>query len=115
MNVFPVINSTLSATHVGELIEEKYKFSSHTTCKLFRTGINHSYIVSTEDKKFVFRIYSLNWRSLVEIAEEIRLLNLLKENDLAVSHPIKDQNANYIQSLQAPEGVRYGVLFSFAE
>jgi Ser/Thr protein kinase RdoA (MazF antagonist) len=115
MDVFPVINSTLSATHIGQLLEEQYGLGPKATCNLFRTGINHSYIVTTDDQKFVFRIYSLNWRSPTEIKEEIRLLNLLKNNAVAVSYPIEDRNAGYIQTLQAPEGVRYGVLFSFAE
>lgn len=115
MNVIPVINSTLSAKHLAKFIAEQYGLSSAISCKLFRTGINHSYIVTDEDKKFVFRVYSYNWRSQVEIAEEIRLLNLLKGHAISVSYPIRDLTDNYIQELQAPEGVRYGVLFSFAE
>lgn len=115
MNFFPVIDSILSAKHLGQFIEDKYGLSSETSCKLFRTGINHSYIVTDKDKKFVFRVYSLNWRSPLEITEEIRILNLLTDHDIAVSNPIRDCGAKYVQALQAPEGLRYGVLFSFAE
>lgn len=115
MNTFPVTNSTLSSTHIGQLLEAAYGLSSQTTCKLFRTGINHTYMVGDGDNSLVFRVYSHNWRSPVEIEEEIHLLCLLKENGVSVSYPIPDRDGNYMQELQAPEGVRYGVLFSFAE
>lgn len=114
MNTFPVTDSTIAAQYLGLFVREKYGLSAATNCKLFRMGINHSYIVTDQDQKFVFRIYSLDWRSEVEIAEEIRLLNLLKEHHLSVSYPIIDIFGNYIQKIQAPEGLRYGVLFSYA-
>lgn len=115
MNVFPVISSILSASHLAKFIAEKYRLSPATSCTLLRTGINHSYIVTDENRKFVFRVYSYNWRFQEEIEEEIRLLNLLKENAISVSYPVSDLSGTYIQQLQAPEGVRYGVLFTFAE
>ncbi|MBI3235660.1 MAG: phosphotransferase, partial [Bacteroidetes bacterium] len=89
--------------------------SAKTTCKLIRAGINHTYLVSDEDRKFVFRIYSFQWRTPEEINEEIRLLLLLKEHQLSISYPIADKEDNYIQTLEAPEGTRYAVMFSYAE
>lgn len=115
MKKFPVISSILSADHVGLLVAEKYGMVGDVSCKLLKTGINHSYLVKDLTTKFVFRLYSLNWRSNLEINEEIRLLNVLKEKEASVSFPIKDINDNYIQSLEAPEGMRQGVLFSFAD
>ena len=115
MNVFPVTTSTLSAKELGELIKDKYQLNENFNCELFRTGMNHTYFLSDNESKYVLRIYSHNWRSKTEITEEIKLLNLLKENDLSVSYPIKDKNEAYIQEINAPEGIRYGVLFSFAQ
>lgn len=115
MPIFPVSNSTLSAAHAGLFVKDKYALGAGTTCKLLKTGINHSYLIKDGDDKFVFRIYSLNWRMVTEIAEEIRLLNLLKGGGLSVSYPLTDANNNYIQQLNAPEGDRLGVLFSFAK
>ena len=51
----------------------------------------------------------------LEISEEISLLNQLKEHNVSVSYPILNLNQEYILKLQAPEGLRYGVLFSFAQ
>ncbi len=115
MQNFPVTSSILSATHVGLFLQDKYGFSTAATCKLLKTGINHSYLIADGDSKFVFRLYSLNWRTQTEIAEELRLLNLLRDNNVPVSYPIKDAAGDYIQQLNAPEGNRFGVLFSFAE
>ncbi len=115
MTTFPVTDSTLSASHLASFIRETYDLEEKTTCKVFRTGINHTYMVSEKNLKYVWRVYSYNWRSETEILEELRLLNLLKENNLPVSYPIMDTHQNYIQTLRAPEGKRYAVLFSFAE
>jgi Ser/Thr protein kinase RdoA (MazF antagonist) len=115
MEKFPVISSILSADHIGLLVAKKYGLVGDVSCTLLKTGINHSYLVQHITNKFVFRLYNLNWRSDLDINEEIRLLNVLKEKSVSVSFPLKDVNDNYIQYLEAPEGVRQGVLFSFAE
>ena len=111
----PVTASTLSAQYLKEFLVENFQLSPTTTCKLFRTGINHLYMVDTETEKFVFRVYTLNWRTRTEIEEEIRLLLHLKQNHISVSYPIADKHHSFIQEFNAPEGVRFGVLFSFAK
>jgi Ser/Thr protein kinase RdoA (MazF antagonist) len=115
MQHFPVVCSTLSATHLGRYLQQQYHLGAGTTCRLLRAAINHAYQVTDGMHKYVFRIYSLNWRSGIEITEEIRLLQLLKEHDIPVSYAIPDPQGNYIQQIPAPEGMRLGVLFSFAK
>ncbi len=115
MTTFPVLASTLSETALGNFITEKYPLSENLNCKLFRTGVNHTYFISDHETKFVFRVYCHKWRTKIEIEQELELLNLLKQNSLSVSYPISDRNGNFIQEINAPEGIRYAVLFSFAE
>ncbi|WPP51383.1 phosphotransferase [Catalinimonas niigatensis] len=112
---FPVTESTISALHLSRWLQEKYQLSARTVCSLFRTGMNHLYLVTDGERKFVLRIYTYQWRSRMEIAEELRLLLHLRQHDIPVSYPIADQQGELIQELHAPEGIRYGVLFSFAE
>lgn len=112
---FTVTNSTLSANELGEFIKRKYDLSENTECKLFRTGMNHVYMVTDVNEKYVFRVYTYNWRTKIEISEELRLLIHLNENGAPVSFPIADNLNEYIQEFNAPEGKRFGVLFSFAE
>lgn len=115
MKTFPVIASTLSQTELGEFINEKYQLENHFDCKLFRTGVNHTYFLSNVNTKYVVRVYCHNWRTKAEIQEELDLLNSLKKYNLSVSTPIPDKNGNLIQEIVAPEGLRYVVLFTFAE
>lgn len=115
MSQFPVSSSILSANHLNTFLQEKYNLGSNAACSLIKAGINHSYLIHSGEKKYIFRVYSLNWRTEKEIVEEIRLTNLLKENNISVSFAIKDLTGNYIQSFSAPEGIRPGVMFSWAE
>ncbi|MDO1445804.1 phosphotransferase [Rhodocytophaga aerolata] len=114
MSTFPVIDSTLSARHLAVWAIEKYNLPTQTTCRLLRTNMNHTYVVSEPATTYILRVYSYNRRTLTDIAEEVRLLNLLKESGIAVSYPIPDTNNTYIHQIYAPEGIRYAVLFSFA-
>jgi Ser/Thr protein kinase RdoA (MazF antagonist) len=114
MTNFPVTNSNLSAAHLALFLQEKYALSKDTKCQIIKAGINDTYVLTDHGAKFVFRVYSLNWRTKVEIGEEIKLLNLLKHNDISISYPLADNDNHYIQIFNAPEGERYGVLFTFA-
>lgn len=114
MTHFPVSNSNLSAHHLSLFLKEKYTFGVNTKCHLIKAGINDTYSISDSLQQYVFRVYSLNWRTKEEIGEEIKLLLLLREKGLSISYPIADNEGNYIQLLNAPEGDRYGVLFSNA-
>ncbi len=83
-------------------------------CRLIRCGINDTYLITDLDRQYVFRVYSLHWRSETEILEEIRLLNHLKAHGISISYALADRKENYLQVLSAPEGERFGVLFSYA-
>jgi Ser/Thr protein kinase RdoA (MazF antagonist) len=115
MNPFPVYDSRLLASHLGVFLAEKYQLGDAVHCRILKTGINHSYLLNDGINKQIFRLYSYNWRTKTEIEEEIRLLNLLHKNGVPVSYPIADATGNFIQEIMAPEGLRFGVLFSFAE
>ncbi len=114
MTHFPVTNSNLSATHLGLFLQEKYLLSKGAKCQLIRAGINDTYLVTDYLDKYVFRVYSLNWRTRTEIVEEINLLDKLKQNKISISYPLPDKENNFIQILNAPEGDRFAVLFTYA-
>jgi len=115
MNVFPVSNSTLHPFHIAGFVKRNYQLEGDTVARILKTGISDTYLVTAGCGRYIFRVYSLNWRTEKEIAAEIELVNRLKENDLPVSYALPDKASNYIQHLQAPEGWRFGVLFSFAK
>jgi Ser/Thr protein kinase RdoA (MazF antagonist) len=111
---FPVSSSNLSAQHLGRFIREQYELEGDVHCRLLRSGINDTYAIRNGEDEYVFRVYSLDWRTKTEIQEEINLLLLLKENNIEVSYPIPS-GLKYIMNFNAPEGERMGVLFSFAK
>jgi Ser/Thr protein kinase RdoA (MazF antagonist) len=115
MNPFPVYDSRLSASHLSLFLQEKYQLKDPAHCHILKTGINHSYLLKDGVNRQIFRLYCYNWRTKREIEEEIRLLRLLHQNGVPVSYPIADVMGNFIQEIMAPEGVRFGVMFSFAE
>ncbi|UBM59669.1 phosphotransferase [Marinilongibacter aquaticus] len=114
MTIAPALSSILSAQYLADLVAEKYALEGKVVCTMLKTGVNHSYAVHTEKEKFVFRVYCRNWRSEQEVGEEIKHLNALAKGGIRVSTPVKDKNENYIQRIQAIEGQRMAVLFSFA-
>ena len=115
MKPFPAISSILSPEPLSDFLKEKYDLSEETSCQIFRQGINHTYQVLDGENKYILRIYHHNWRTKKEIEEELRFLNLLKGNGISVSYPIPDKKAGYIQTIEALEGSRFAVLFSYAE
>ena len=112
---FPATETTLSAVHLAQLLQERYDLDMQTSCKLFRTGMNHLYLVADGGKKYVLRIYTFNWRTKLEVSEELRLLRYLQSNGIPVSFPIPDRNGDFILEINALEGVRYATLLSYAE
>ncbi|GAA4237267.1 hypothetical protein GCM10022291_23630 [Postechiella marina] len=114
MQPFPAITSTLSPKYLGNYVVEQYGFNANTNCRIIKIGVNHTYIIENDTCKYVFRVYNLNWRTKAEIKAELDLLLLLNDNQISVAYPIKDKTSNYIQVLQAAEGLRYAVLFTYA-
>ncbi|WP_433835646.1 phosphotransferase [Flavobacterium anhuiense] len=112
---FSVINSTLSANKLCEVVQNKYNLGQNTDCKLFRAAMNHLYVVADGVEKYVFRVYTHDWRTKVEIEEELRLLLHLKRSNTSIAYPIADISDELVQEFDAPEGKRYGVLFSYAK
>ena len=111
----PVIASTLSPQYLENIIIPQYGLDEGTTCELLRTGMNHTYMVKSQEKRYVLRVYSFNWRSKVEIQEELDLLVELFGMGIPISYPITNVNKDYLNEIVAPEGLRYFVLFSYAK
>jgi Ser/Thr protein kinase RdoA (MazF antagonist) len=114
MQHFPVVCSTLSAAHLGSFIQQQYGLSAPVSCRLLRAAMNHTYLVTDGDNKYVFRLYNLNWRNETQVLEELTLLNLLKSRGIPVSYALPDVSNNLIVAVPAPEGTRLAVLFTYA-
>jgi len=111
----PVIASTISPQYLENFIIPKYGLDKGATCELLRTGMNHTYMVKSQENRYILRVYSFNWRSKGEIQEELDLLVELFSMGIPISYPITNVDKGFLNELTAPEGLRYLVLFSYAE
>ncbi|GAO43174.1 phosphotransferase enzyme family protein [Flavihumibacter petaseus] len=114
MTAFTVISSIVSPAAIVEFVSGQYSFIQNARCRLLKTGINATYRIDGDNASFVFRIYSYNWRTQTEINEELDLLLLLQRNGVSVSYPVAGNDGIFIQTINAPEGMRYAVLFTYA-
>lgn len=110
---FRAIYSTLSAEALTTLVAEKYKLEN-IQCRFLTRGVGDTYLVQSPNEQFILRIYRDTHRSLPQIKEELSLLLALKDAGVSVSWPIQDHSGTHIQPLQAIEGIRHAVLFSYA-
>jgi Ser/Thr protein kinase RdoA (MazF antagonist) len=115
MNIFPVQYSTLSAKALGERIAAHYDIPVRE-CRFLLRGVSDTYVISTTGPdKFVFKLYRDVHRSLHEIKGEAELLEVLGKGGARVVQTVPAADGSIVLSLQAPEGQRNGVLFTFAK
>lgn len=114
MAIFPTQYSTLSAVALKDFLSEKYGLDA-INCKLLIHNVSDTYLLETEQDKYIFKIYRDAHRKLEEIQAEVELLDIYQVKGAKVSYPIKATDGAQIQSFNAAEGTRYGVLFTFAK
>ena len=113
-DIFPAQYSTLSSAALQAHLIHAYGLPVDTTCRLLIRNVSDTYLLENTESKYIFKIYRNAHRKLQEIKAEVELLNILKADGHSVSFPISDQHHKQIQQFQAAEGLRNGVLFSFA-
>lgn len=115
MQTAPAYSSIICPTFLASLVKENYFPSKTITCQILKTGINHTYLITYDQQKYILRIYFKNWRTEDEINEELNLIDYLKQNGLTVSYGIPNLYNKKIVPIESVEGRRYAVLFSFAD
>ncbi|WP_256006734.1 phosphotransferase enzyme family protein [Pedobacter deserti] len=110
---FPASYSCLSSQALAQFIVEKYQLPA-VVCKLLVRGVGDTYLVMSDKRKFIMRVYRSSHRTLPQIKEEINLLLALHSAQVPVSYPIACGSKAYVLSVNAIEGERHLVLFSYA-
>lgn len=110
----PIQTTIFSSKGLIESVLNKYSLEKPIECYFFKQGVNDTYIVRDVSNNYYFRVYKYDLRTKEEIEAEIEYLNDLNTHDISVSRPIKNNEGNYLNPLQAPEGIRYAVLFTEA-
>ena len=114
MNIFPTQYSVLSSKALQSYLSEHYDFIV-TNCRLIVHNVSDTYLVETDSDKYIFKIYRDAHRSHDEIMGEAELLLYFKDNGASVSYPVKDESEKLLQAFNAAEGMRYGLMFSYAK
>ena len=115
MPLFPVEYSSLSTKALLQLVLSNYTIAADSTITYIKRGFNDTYLIKSTNNKYILRVYKLTNRNFESVETELKLINHLKENNVSVSFPITDKHSKLIHAIQAPEGERYAVLFSYAE
>ena len=111
--VFPSSYPTLCPSALASLISEEYGFSN-VQCQFIVRGVGDTYMVETSTSRFILRVYRASHRSLSQIKAEVDLLFALKQADVSVSYPVTNRSGEAILSIEAIEGTRHAVLFTYA-
>ncbi|ADB38124.1 phosphotransferase [Spirosoma linguale] len=110
---FPATYSTLSPAALATLLAQTYDLEN-VRCAFLVRGVGDTYLVESEQDRFILRIYRSSHRSLAHVQAEVAMLLALKQAGVSVSYPIVDRTKGTIQTIDAIEGQRQAVLFSYA-
>ena len=109
-----ILRSVVAPETVAQILENELGFSE-VSCRFLHHGFNDTYEAQSQETPLIVRLYRHKWRSEKEIAAECSILQELSAAGLGVSAPISGPAGQYQFTLDAPEGLRQGVVFSRAE
>ncbi|WP_420574202.1 phosphotransferase enzyme family protein [Kordia sp.] len=113
--IFPTYKSTFTNEGIKKHILSQFNLNPACECMLFKPGLNDTYEVLDEGNTYYLRIYTNQWRTKNDITSELELINYLHKNNIEVAIPIRNKQDEYILEINAPEGIRYVVLFESAK
>lgn len=111
---FPVTYSILSTSALLAEILLRYELGIQVRCIFLTHGVNDTYLVQTSGAKYILRVYQAGWRALSDVLYELDILLQLEQSGFPVSVPVAQLDGDYVCTLQAPEGSRQVVLFTYA-
>jgi len=113
-NVFPAMYSMLSSDALLDFVASHYDVGTVTRCKILTRGLNDTYRVSTDEGVYILRVYRTPWRTKADVLYELDALEHLHRQGVSVSVPVKGIDGEVAREINAPEGTRYIVLFTYA-
>ena len=110
----PVIHSIPSGEALIASVLTNYPIPKPHSCHLYKRGFNDTYLVETEQERYILRVYRRGWRTKEEIDFELELLAFLHDRNQPVAYPIGREDCSFTTEVATPEGKRYAALFSYA-
>ncbi len=113
-----IAHSLLSGEELVRFVRDQYGLSGEMECALFAIGVNDIYRIRAGGKKFILRVsHAHRFGTFNQDAYdyELDMMRFLHEQGFPVPGVILDIDAKPFVALEFPEGVRYLVLFDYAE
>ncbi len=110
----PVIHSIFEGAALIDTVLSEYLINKPHSCKLYKRGLNDTYLIEAEQQRYILRIYRCSWRNKEEIGFELELLAFLHKQNQPVAYPILRKDGDFTTEISAPEGVRYAAVFTYA-
>ena len=108
---FPVKHSILDEDALARWFLSCYRSREPIRCRFFRQSMSDVYLVDTVDASYVLKVYLHGRHSRTELEAEVSFLNDLLGCEVAVAAPVANNDGEYLNEIDAPEGARYAVLF----
>lgn len=108
---FPVRYSQLSPLALMDELKNRYNLNDLVSCRFFSQGLNDVYIVKTSIENYFLRISPTGAHLKHDYEEELFIINTLCENGIRAASPVCCRDGSLIWEIDAPEGIRYAVLF----
>ncbi len=112
--LFPVAHSVFSAETLVAEVTRDYAVATPCAFRLLRRGLNDTYILNTQDERYIVRVYGASWRTGPDVAYELELLGHLASRQVPASVPVAARDGSLSRQVCAPEGARHLVMFTYA-
>jgi L-asparaginase len=112
---FPVTHSNLCSRSLSALVAADYDIGTPTGCTLLSHKVNDVYLVRVNEDRYILRAYGARSKFLSEILYELDLLTHLGRKGISVSTPVARKDGSSVRAVNAPEGTRHLVLYTYAD
>lgn len=109
-----IVASIVHTDDISDLVEQFYALDSVKECTFISQGLNDTYLIYTDQGKFIARVYRHLWRNRAQIDCEIEFVTYLATRAARVAQFIAAKDGSYLQTLQCPEGARFLALIHCA-
>lgn len=109
-----VSHSIVSESCLSQIIQNDYDLGDSIRCVFLLQGLNDSYLIESERRKYIFRIYRHGRRTIDSIRSEIEYISYLDHQSTLVAGPLSDKDGKILKTFDCPEGMRYGFLMQCA-
>ncbi len=109
-----VAHSTFDSDYIAAEIAERYPYKGKLEGRLLYRGFNDVYTLRDDDGRRALRVWRANARSLGQVMQELDFLEFLRGQGVPVSTPIPTLKNERHFILEAGEGQRPAVLYTWA-